>query len=227
MRSRPAPVSIDGCLVVLHEDEVPELEEPVTVRVVQRTPFGTEARASVDVNLGTRPARTGFTHLPEVVLVAESLDAAHRHAHLLVPDRLRLVVAFVNGDPQLVAVEAEDLCHEVPRPRNRVFLEVVTEAEVAEHLEKDEMPLCPADVVEVVVLAAGAGALLHRHRTAVWRNLVADEVRLERHHSCNGEKNRRVMGNQAGGFDARVAAVGKKRTECLTNLVGRAGALRR
>ena len=117
MRSRPAPVSIDGLgsgvrravgrLVVLHEDQVPELHEPVAVRVVERAAVGAERRAAVDVDLGARTARAGVAHLPEVVLVAEPLDAVHRHADLLVPDGLGLVVALVDGDPQAIAVEAE------------------------------------------------------------------------------------------------------------------------
>jgi hypothetical protein len=56
------------------------------------------------VDLAARAAGAGVAHLPEVVLVAEPLDAVHRHAHLLVPDGLGLVVALVHGDPQPVAV---------------------------------------------------------------------------------------------------------------------------
>ena len=44
--------------------------------------------------------------------------------------------------------------------RDRQLLEVVAEAEVAEHLEEHEVALGAPDVVEVVVLAAGADALL-------------------------------------------------------------------
>ena len=62
----------------------------------------------------------------------------------------------------------QHLGEELPRPRDRLGLEVVAEAEVAEHLEEREVPVGAADVVEVVVLAAGAHALLHRRRPAAY-----------------------------------------------------------
>ena len=58
------------------------------------------------------------------------------HADRVVPDLLGLVVGDVDGDPDAVAVEAEHLGDELPRPRDGVGLEVVAEAEVAEHLEE-------------------------------------------------------------------------------------------
>ncbi len=60
---------------------------------------------------------------------------------------------------------------ELPRVRDRVVLEVVAEAEVAEHLEERVVPRGDADVLEVVVLAADADALLaatSRACTARW-----------------------------------------------------------
>ena len=73
---------------------------------------------------------------------------------------LGLVVVLVHRDPQAVGVELQHLGVELPRPRDRLGLEVVAEAEVAEHLEEREVAVGAADVVEVVVLAAGADALL-------------------------------------------------------------------
>ena len=48
-----------------------------------------------------------------------------------------------------------------------------------------------ADLVEVVVLAAGPDALLHGGRPAARRRLLAHEVGLERHHAGDGEQQRR------------------------------------
>ena len=103
-----------GSLVVLHEHQVPELHEAVALGVTERAAVGTEVRAAVDVDLAARSARTGVAHLPEVVLVAEALDALERHADLLVPDRFGLVVAVVDRDPQAVTVEAPPLGRRVP-----------------------------------------------------------------------------------------------------------------
>ena len=49
---------------------------------------------------------------------------------------------------------------EFPAPVDGLFFEVVAEGPVAEHLEKRVMVSVEADVIEVVVLAAGADALL-------------------------------------------------------------------
>ncbi len=170
MRSRPSPVSIDGfgssvrlpsgawlyCMKTRFQNSM----NRSPCGIADRTTVGPERRPAVDVDLAARPAWTGVAHLPEVVLVAEPLDALHRHADLLVPDGLGLVVAVVHRDPHPVAVEAERLGVELPAPRDDLALEVVAEAEVAEHLEEHQVALGAADVVEVVVLATGAGALL-------------------------------------------------------------------
>ena len=124
MRSRPRPVSIDGfgssvrlpsgawlyCMNTRFQNSMKRSPSGSS----ERATVGTERRAAVDVDLAARPARAGVAHLPEVVLVAEALDAIHRHADLLVPDRLGLVVAVVHGDPQAVAVEAERLGRRAP-----------------------------------------------------------------------------------------------------------------
>jgi hypothetical protein len=46
------------------------------------------------------------------------------------------------------------------------ILEIVAEGKIAEHLEEGVMPRGIADIVEVVVLAARAHALLRGHRPA-------------------------------------------------------------
>src|SRR5664280_1411902 len=53
--------------VVLHEDEIPDLHEPPTAAVSRAARLAIR-RAHVEVDLGTRPTRTGVTHLPEVVV---------------------------------------------------------------------------------------------------------------------------------------------------------------
>ena len=194
-------------LVELHEDQVPELHEPVALRIVQWAPFGTERRPAIDVQLAARTAGACVAHLPEVVLVAEALDAVHRYADDVVPDLLRFVVALMHGDPDLVAVKTEGLGDQLPAPRNRVRLEVVPEAEVAHHLEEHEVALGAADIVEIVVLAAGTRTLLDRDRALERRCLVPDEVRLERHHAGNAEQHGGVVRDEARRCHCRVPAL--------------------
>ena len=73
------------------------------------------------------------------------------------------------------------------------LLEVVAEGEVAEHLEEGVVARGVADVVEVVVLAAGAHALLRGRRRVVGARLLAGEHVLELHHAGVGEHERGIV----------------------------------
>ena len=116
----------------------------------------------------------------------------------------------VHRDAQQLGVESQLLRDELPREANRVALEVVAEREVAEHLEERVVPRGVADLLEVVVLAAGAHAFLRRRRAAlpVRRRLGAEEHALELHHARVGEQQRRVVGRherRAGQHGVAVA----------------------
>ena len=168
MRSRPAPVSMLGfgsgdlavvALVELHEHEVPDLD--VAVRVARRrAAVGAVGVAEVPEQLRRRPARPGVAHPPEVVRRRAAGCAPRGSPTSSLPDPVRLVVGDVHGHPEPLRVELEHLGEELPRPRDRLGLEVVAEAEVAEHLEEAEVAVGAADVVEVVVLAARPDAFL-------------------------------------------------------------------
>ena len=145
-------------LVVLHEHEVPDLGVAL-VAAERGTARRAEAVTEVVEDLGARTAGAGLAHPPEVGLV-EALDAVHGHADRVVPDGRRLVVGDVDRDPEPVSLEPEHLGVELPRVRDRELFEVVAEAEVAQHLEEDEVAGSAPDVVEVVVLAARPDALL-------------------------------------------------------------------
>ena len=171
--------------VVLHEHEVPELDEAVAVAVGPAVgPAAAELGAAVVVELGARPARPDRAGLPEVV-AAEPQDPLRRHAdaqpqldRLLVGRHLR--VAAVDGRPQPVGVEPEAVGRgdELPRLLDRELLEVVADREVAEHLEERQVVGRAPDLVDV----DRAEALLHRHEAVVRRLLEAQEVALERLH---------------------------------------------
>ena len=125
---------------------------------------------------------------------------ARQHADAL-PDVRRLVVArdavllvaFKHGDVQPGFVQLPHLGEQLPRPGDCVLLEVVAEAPVAEHLEEGVVVGVLAHVVQVVVLAAGADALLRVHHPHALRLLRAEEVRLELVHAGVGEQQRRVV----------------------------------
>src|SRR3954452_20579743 len=147
-------------LLELHEDQVPEFEEAITVlfRAARRsTP---DVLAAIDEDLGARTAGAGVSHRPEIVRGCDADDAVVRKAGDLLPVARRLIVVVVDGDEQLVLLEPELLCDQRPGKLDRALLEVVAEREIAEHLEEGEMARGVADIIEVVVLAAGAHAFL-------------------------------------------------------------------
>src|SRR5438105_3238914 len=93
----------------------------------------------------------GIDQLTEKIGFEDALDALEDAGHALQPQA---------GDEQLVLLQPELLRDQVPGEFDRTLLEVVAEGEIAEHLEKSEMARGVADIVEVVVLAAGPDAFL-------------------------------------------------------------------
>src|SRR4029079_2886754 len=130
--------------------------------------------AVVVEDLAARAARARVAHRPEVVAHAEARETALRHADLVETDVRSLIVVLVDRAPEPLGRQAEVLRDELPREADRIALEVVAEAEVAEHLEERVVPRRVADVLEVVVLAARAHAAL-RGRGARDRAFLAPQ----------------------------------------------------
>ena len=213
IRSRPIPVStfLDGsgpsmsksslarnlAQLVLHEDQVPDLQEAVLVGL--RAAVAAVVGPAVVVDLRARPARAGHAHVPVVVGQAAGLDPVFGQADLVPPDRERLVVAVQDRGPQLALREPEaavglGLGQQLPGVPDRAFLEVVAERPVAEHLEERGVPGGLADLLDV----QRAHALLHVGHPPVRRRLLAEQVRLERLHARDDEQHRGIIGDQGG-----------------------------
>ena len=111
----------------------------------------------------------------------------------LLPQVERLIVLGEHRDGQPLRRQAEFLGDQVPGELDGVVLEIIAEREVAEHLEEGVVARGVADIVEVVVLAAGAHAFLRRHRPQIGPLLQAGEDVLELHHAGIGEHQGRVV----------------------------------
>ena len=88
-----------GLAVVGLEDEVPQLDVPF-VAASDRAATDPPLRATVEMDLRARPARTCVAHFPEVVFLG-ALDARPGDADHLGPQVGGLVVSGVDGDPEL------------------------------------------------------------------------------------------------------------------------------
>src|SRR5690606_40775154 len=102
---RPLPVLGRGLPpLVLHEDEVPDLE--VAVLVGDGAALAAVLGAPVEVDLRAGPAGAGHAHVPVVVLAPAALDPLVGQPGDALPQGDRLVVVLVDGDPDAVRVEA-------------------------------------------------------------------------------------------------------------------------
>src|SRR6185437_9243829 len=163
----------------------------------------------------------GIPHGPEIGLLAHVQHALGRHADLAGPDARRLIVLAKHRDPQARRWQFQPLRDELPRKTDRLALEVVAEGEVAEHLEEGVMPRRVADVLQIVVLAAGTHAALAGSGAYVVAPLLAEEHVLELHHAGIGEQQRRIVTrHERRGRHDRVAAIGKKLQEGAPHLGG-------
>ncbi|GAA2917732.1 hypothetical protein GCM10020221_12420 [Streptomyces thioluteus] len=189
---REVLLAVAGTPLVLHEDQVPDLHVPLVVD--GRAALGAELGAAVVVDLGAGAAGAGDAHGPEVVLLAQALDALGGDADHVAPDPLGLVVVLVDGDPELLGVETEAAVghrggQQLPGELDRALLEVVTEGEVAAHLEERAVPGGLADLLDV----RRADALLHAGGAAERRLDFTEEIRLEGHHAGGDQEQRRVV----------------------------------
>ena len=222
-RQRPVRVELE-----LHEDEVPDLEPAGAVLgVVGDAEVAlAELGAAVVVDLRARPARPDVGHPPPVLLVAvrevaPAGDPLGRQADLVAPVAVGVVVGRVDGRREALAGDPEVAGQEVPGAVDRVALEVVAEAEVAEHLEERVVARRPADLLEVVVLAGHPQAALVVDGPVVAPLLGAGQGVLELDHPRVREEERLVAArHEAGARHHRVAALGEELDEAATDLGG-------
>ena len=149
--------------------------------------------AMIVENFRARAARPGFAHAPEIVAAGNAQNFLFRQTADLFPEIERLVVVDIDGGKKLIGRNAEFFRHQPPGELDGAFLEVIAEREIAEHFEKSVVTRGIADIVEVVVLAAGAHAFLRRGRAHIGPLFQAGEDVLELHHAGIGEHQGRVV----------------------------------
>src|SRR5690606_2936628 len=97
-----------GLAIELHEHQVPDFDITVAVYLRRARRTTPDAFAVIVENFRTGTTGTGITHLPEVIrgigralVVADADDALDRHADILRPDIVGLIVTGVDRDPEL------------------------------------------------------------------------------------------------------------------------------
>ena len=189
----------------LHEHEVPDLDEAVAIFVGGARRPAENVFAVVPEDLGAGTAGTGIAHRPEIRLCAHARDAGRVDANLVGPEIEGLVIRLEDRHPQPRLRQAERARQEVPGEADSIALEVVAEAEIAQHLEERVVSGGVADVFEVVVLAARANAALAGGSADVIALFLAEEKVLELDHAGIGEQEGGVVArHQRTGSDDRM-----------------------
>jgi len=189
--------------VELHEHVVPDFDVAVAIFFWRARQAARNMRAVIVKNFGTRAARAGVAHGPEVVggvlgalVVANADYALSSEANFLVPDVESFVVFGVDRDPELFLGQIEPLRRgqEFPGKEDRVALEVIAKAEVAQHFKEGVVTRGVADVFQIVVLAARPHAFLRGGGAAVGALVKTEENVLELVHPGVREQNGRIVG---------------------------------
>ena len=154
------------------------------------------------MQFGARAARAGVAHHPKVVLLVaiDDVDGGIESGRSEEPRPVvvRLLVEIggfvrarlIDGRVKALGRKFPAPNDQLPGPFDRLLLEVIAEAPVAQHLEKRVVIGVEPDVVEVVMLASGADAFLGvgGARRIEGRPLLAEENRHELVHARIGEK---------------------------------------
>ena len=201
-----------GAALELHEDQVPDLDVAIAFLIGRAGRAAGNLRSVVVEDLAARATRAGVAHRPEVGALAQAREALRADADVLQPDLRRLVVVAVDSAPQPRRIEPQGVDQEVPGEVNRFALEVVAEGEVAQHFEERVVAGGVADVLQIVVLAAGAHAALAGGGAQIVALLAPEEHVLELHHAGVGEQQRRIVRGHERSSRARSCGCARGRT---------------
>ena len=91
-------------LLVLHEDQIPDLDEAVAVLVGRARRAARDMVTMVIEDFGAGPARAVRAHGPEIVLGRDADDPAFGQARDLLPQVEGFVVGMIDGRGQAVGV---------------------------------------------------------------------------------------------------------------------------
>ena len=165
-----------------------------------------------------RPLGAVDRRAPPVVLVPEPVDQLFGYADPA-PDAVRLVVGVVDRRGEALLGQPHHRVEALQRVRDGALLEVVADAEVAQHLEH-------RDVSRVAHLfdVDDPERLLRRREPPVRRLRLAAEVRLELHHPGVGQQQRRIADwDQRRAGDPQVALGLEEAQERLAYFVAGGG----
>ncbi|MBA7467068.1 hypothetical protein ES707_02264 [subsurface metagenome] len=127
-------------LVILDKHQVPDFRKAAAFAVggTRRLPAA-KLRAKVIVYFAAGPTGPGITgRTPEVILFAKPQYPIFRYTQLP-PDMERFVVIKENSYPQALRWQFQALNNKLQSQANGLLFEVITDAEIAQHLKKGKV----------------------------------------------------------------------------------------
>src|SRR5580704_9451915 len=214
-------IEFAGCVAIeLHEDQVPDFD----VAAALATEFAVGMAlvgggwAHVVMKFAAGPAGAGIAHGPEIFFKAGDFDYAifGRADSGPEPGGFMVGSEFLSGDFR----PAEDgeikfferysvpirRGNQFPGVGDGLFLEIISEGKIAEHLEKRVMAVGESDIFQIVMFSAGAHALLASGGALVIAPLEAEEDVLELIHARVGEQQRGIVVRYKRGAAHRAVA---------------------
>ena len=188
-------------VVELGEHIVPYFDKPVAlaagaaVRLAAAVLF-----AAVEIYFGAGTAGTAAV-LPEIVRLAEPDYMIGGHAHLFIPQLVRLVVLFVDGGVKQIFGNLQGFRQKFPAPLYCLGFEIIPEREVAQHLEKRTV----AGGYAYIFYISRADALLAGADSVSRRLLFTREILFHgRHAGVNKQQGAVVYGYERKAFEPKV-----------------------
>ena len=178
--------------IELNEHQVPHFQH-IRVAAIDQACCVASADAVV-MNFGAGAARAGLAHLPEIIFhaardhVVRGQELQPQIATLIVGRHRLLGIAGAPRGVESIGVKSVHLGEQLDGPTDGLFLEVITKRPVAEHFKECVVVGIAAHILQVVVLAASANALLRIHGARVVARALTEEHILELIHPRVGKE---------------------------------------
>src|SRR4051812_13727846 len=112
------------------------------------------------MDLRTGTAWTRIAHLPKIVLGTASQYVRRIDVSDIAPQISSLIVGLIDRRVESRLIKFPDLREQLPGPRDRLFLVIVSKRPVAQHLEEGMMIGIMTNFFKIVVLARDTNDLL-------------------------------------------------------------------
>ena len=138
-------------------------------------------------NFGAGAARAGIAHHPEIIFFTASGNTRLWDANVFAPNFSGFVVFFVYAYPEFIGRQFETIKQQFPGKLDSFALEIVPERKITQHFEKRMMSRRVANIIQIVMLAAGTHATLGAGGTHEIALIKTEKDIFELHHTGVGK----------------------------------------